>query len=420
MAPPYPVNTDLLSILGREADKGESVLSAEDVRAASRFAAHWPGEARATAPADRATAEAAIAQLYDLIGERAPEIVWVGSPADERRFTEPVRDEDFGAPLVPEAARKIDGRTSLLRALAGEVTPWRHRHRHRHREPTFREVFLPTPTRRVEAELRRIWPRRLALWADLVASCGGWWPYASVCVVSERPVEVHAEPAPERGGGAVRLHRADGPAMRYRDGFTLYALNGCLLPEHVAMSARSGTPPPPGHRTDHRSVMGDGAGRPGLRGADLRGVAFDEGTDLAGADLSGADLRWTDLSGALLRGANLSGADLTGAFIGTDQCLDAADLTGVSLAGRDLAGFMPALDPVSFKGATLIGTDFTGAELELRNSGEFFAGALWDGTTRWPAGAAEEIRSFSSPCEGGYRVRDDQPRGYWPPAALTG
>ncbi|WP_207939320.1 DUF6745 domain-containing protein [Actinomadura darangshiensis] len=73
--------------------------------------------------------------------------------------------------------------------------------------------------------------RLLDLWATLGRSCGWWWPRESVCVVSERPVEVHTEVWGD--DGRVRLHRSDGPAIRNADGWEVHAWHGTRVPSWV-------------------------------------------------------------------------------------------------------------------------------------------------------------------------------------------
>ena len=52
---------------------------------------------------------------------------------------------------------------------------------------------------------------------------GWWWPYERVAIVTERPVELHFD-------DLGRLHRADGPALSYADGFALHAWRGMPVP----------------------------------------------------------------------------------------------------------------------------------------------------------------------------------------------
>lgn len=72
--------------------------------------------------------------------------------------------------------------------------------------------------------------RQLALWAGLARSAGWWWPGDGVCVVAERPAEVHTEPLPGARHGERRLHHPDRPALRWSDGAEVHALHGTAVP----------------------------------------------------------------------------------------------------------------------------------------------------------------------------------------------
>ncbi|WP_339133883.1 DUF6745 domain-containing protein [Streptomyces sp. f51] len=66
-------------------------------------------------------------------------------------------------------------------------------------------------------------PSPLAGIAAVAREAGWWWPYEKVAVVSERPLSLHRDEA-------GRLDRGDGPALRYGDGFELYAWRGMPVP----------------------------------------------------------------------------------------------------------------------------------------------------------------------------------------------
>jgi hypothetical protein len=53
-------------------------------------------------------------------------------------------------------------------------------------------------------------------WAALVRSCGWWWPGEDICVVVERPNNVHAEPLPRAWHDEIRLRHH---GIEYRDGW---------------------------------------------------------------------------------------------------------------------------------------------------------------------------------------------------------
>jgi uncharacterized protein DUF6745 len=60
-------------------------------------------------------------------------------------------------------------------------------------------------------------------------STGLWWPFEHAAIMSDRPSEVHVN---ERH----LLHRGDGPAAVFRDGWKVYAWNGKAVPERWIMS----------------------------------------------------------------------------------------------------------------------------------------------------------------------------------------
>lgn len=63
----------------------------------------------------------------------------------------------------------------------------------------------------------------------IARSCGWWWPYENVIVACERPLEVHWNDD-ER----PRIHNDRGPAVLFRDGWAIHALNGVRVPAEVA------------------------------------------------------------------------------------------------------------------------------------------------------------------------------------------
>ncbi|GGV03270.1 hypothetical protein GCM10010182_21510 [Actinomadura cremea] len=60
----------------------------------------------------------------------------------------------------------------------------------------------------------------------LAPAVGWWWPLNGVALLSAPPAEVHTD-------ALGRLHREDGPAVRYRDGFAQYCWSGRLVPSDL-------------------------------------------------------------------------------------------------------------------------------------------------------------------------------------------
>ncbi len=57
---------------------------------------------------------------------------------------------------------------------------------------------------------------------NLAKHCGWWAPYENVCFIQHRPTEIHLHD--------TVLHKDGGPAISYRDGFSVWALNGVRVP----------------------------------------------------------------------------------------------------------------------------------------------------------------------------------------------
>jgi hypothetical protein len=76
------------------------------------------------------------------------------------------------------------------------------------------------------------------LW-ELGRSAGWAFPHEKICWVSERPSTLALEPLPDRGEFANRLHREDGPALQYPDGWSLHVWHGVRVPPRVIEQPQS-------------------------------------------------------------------------------------------------------------------------------------------------------------------------------------
>ncbi len=77
-------------------------------------------------------------------------------------------------------------------------------------------------------------PRALDGWAALARSCGWWWAFRDTAFACERQTRLRLD-------DRDRLHAADGPALRFRDDSSVYAIHGVRVepwiveePERVA------------------------------------------------------------------------------------------------------------------------------------------------------------------------------------------
>ncbi|GAA4590734.1 hypothetical protein GCM10023194_48190 [Planotetraspora phitsanulokensis] len=68
--------------------------------------------------------------------------------------------------------------------------------------------------------------------AAVARAAGWWWPFERIVLVCERPSEAHRD-------DAGRLHRAEGPAMSFPDGFALHSWRGMPVPAGFGASMAS-------------------------------------------------------------------------------------------------------------------------------------------------------------------------------------
>jgi hypothetical protein len=66
----------------------------------------------------------------------------------------------------------------------------------------------------------------LNLHSEIAQSCGWWWPYKNICFVSERPLAI-------RMNEQERVHSYDKPAIEFRDGWKIYAMNGIRVSQSL-------------------------------------------------------------------------------------------------------------------------------------------------------------------------------------------
>lgn len=258
---------------------------------------NWLKHGLAARPADRPRAEAAVTELYRLVGEPPPHFAWVPSPTaalslvlDDSRAFPPVRLRAASPPagsydqgVSTRLACLVGNLRGDLDAITGHMTSWdgsrlslavttegrsvrgavdavahaalRATLHHCVRAP-LRTDLMPTSggldgitwygqhdahwiayydvyARTGLARYPREAVERLALWAELARTTGWWWPGEGRCVMAERPTEIHTEPQPNSEHGELRLHRDDGPAVRFADGTAVHVLHGTLVPPWV-------------------------------------------------------------------------------------------------------------------------------------------------------------------------------------------
>ena len=73
----------------------------------------------------------------------------------------------------------------------------------------------------------------LRIMDEICQSCGWWYPRDGVCIVCERPSTIRM--------AENRLHCGNGPAVKFRDGWSLYRWHGVAVPEKLILAPDSYT-----------------------------------------------------------------------------------------------------------------------------------------------------------------------------------
>ncbi len=65
---------------------------------------------------------------------------------------------------------------------------------------------------------------------EIAQSAGWWWPFMDLCILTERPKSLSIN-------RQVLLHKENGPAVEFRDGWSVFAMNGNIVSREIADSA---------------------------------------------------------------------------------------------------------------------------------------------------------------------------------------
>ncbi len=227
------------------------------VEAVGRAATEWGEVGLATGPTDRPAAEEAVRAAYRAAGLAGPErVVWAGSPraGAAAAAAERQRGRSVRAALrnVPWAAARAAASAELGPVgwaqiwTAASAGSWRLVV-DRVVEPLRRHLIGELPREAADTLFDAVYGTHEAPWLATFAATaelgvgshpgvaplcrvtrevGWWWPYERVAVLSERPAELHRD-------NIGRLHRGDGPALAYADGYGLHAWHGMPIPDSV-------------------------------------------------------------------------------------------------------------------------------------------------------------------------------------------
>lgn len=266
----------------------KALTSAEEARL-PQLRQRWSDIRLGVRPTEKAKAEAAVQLAYTCAGLEPPQrIRWVGGPVEMAKLRVAALDEDLGRPVKTElldrvrssVVTRVEGCTSALvrsavfhgvRSSVAEQVGMAINVAVHEAVSAIRPGILQrfkrrlgrwNTTRAVTDEDWRLYAagfgthdlgwlgvhdclRQLCgleeetrqlegLWA--LASTVGWvLPHERECWLAERPIRLEID---QQG----RLHSKDGPALKYADGWSLYAWKGIRLPSWMIENKEAITP----------------------------------------------------------------------------------------------------------------------------------------------------------------------------------
>ncbi len=204
-------------------------LTPEQERRLIEWREEWLRIGTCTDPCDRAPIEAAVTAMYARIGKPSPRIIWTNGPATTALLVAFLRQSaslgaSLGASLWASLGASL--RDSLWDSLGGSLGAslrdslqwWGQQ------EAYWVAYYLYC----VDVLSVRYDPQSeadLSLWATMCRA--GWWcAFDGVAILAERPA---VQLLDDRGV----IHCDDGPAIRCRDGFEVYAIHGVRVPQKV-------------------------------------------------------------------------------------------------------------------------------------------------------------------------------------------
>jgi len=184
-------------------------LTPEQIAKFPAYVAEWTGYGTCIDPTDRPRAEVAIATMYEIVGKKPPRVIWCDSPLGMCLTRDAVKQLPASVWASVGASVRDSVRDSVWDSVYGQhEAAWLAFYRF------FRDECGMTDQ---TDKLRGLW--------ELCQSCGWILPFENVCFASERHDVCKLD-----GRGVI--HCEDGPAIHYRDGFSVHAWHGTRVPAH--------------------------------------------------------------------------------------------------------------------------------------------------------------------------------------------
>lgn len=179
-------------------------LTKEQLAELPKFRDEFIAHGLAAQPADRAAAEEHVKAAYTVAGKQPPKIIiWLQSPMSG----------SIGAAMLVSVGDQVGDqvRTQVYSASYGQ---------HDAGWLAYYAAFSAFGVVAADKLLPAI---------GLAKTCGWWWPFENLVILTERPVVL-------RRNSRNQLHCETGPALQYPDGWGIFVVNGVRVTEQIVMS----------------------------------------------------------------------------------------------------------------------------------------------------------------------------------------
>ena len=172
----------------------------------------WLDIGLSTAPIDREASKAAVAKMYECAGLPAPNIfIFLDSPRQGAIAGALLKDSKLGAQVRDQVGAQVrDQVWDQVGDQVGAAVYGSHEASWMGFYDFFRRHFGLAEKASGLAEVTQI--------------CGWVWPFSGAVIITDRPSVIALD-------GEKRLHCGTGPAIKYRDGFAVYAWHGVRIPD---------------------------------------------------------------------------------------------------------------------------------------------------------------------------------------------
>lgn len=197
-------------------------LTENQKREIVRIEDHYRSVGFCTEPADWKKAEENISKLYARINEKTPLFVHVSSPNEANILIsflsmdenmQKKEDSDYIDSCIDNGEKidfsKIDQSTFVVvnhktKYETLSDVPW---------VASYKSYFSFIDLSKLEQSDKELFET----WDNIIHSCFSWYPFKLICIISDRPCELHVDE------NYKTVDENGQPAIRFRDGFVAYA-----------------------------------------------------------------------------------------------------------------------------------------------------------------------------------------------------